>query len=1268
MKNSTLATDLNSENLMALLDKDDQTNRLLAKHPNASSELLEKLSHSSDKPTRQGVASNPNTPTETFVKLGQQFPKEFLANPALDLLLLENPGLMEQVPQSLLIRLVKQADCPSSMLNWAASHENAKVQMAVAMNVSAPEFALQRLRESQHKAIRNAVLQQSVNLFDQDPEKAFETAVSERIGSLSIEEISEAISNADIGAAQWTAQPLLCRLAISNGGPIFSPIGLARILKDTPLSVDAIKNVLLNYPRWLDVAFENLTPNIYKIQILTEYSKHPNKYKRINVARNIATPADVLALMAEDEDQEVQLYVAANPNTPLENILDFASIEQFKEAVAKNESAPDQILAELSLNEKTAVRGNVAGNPKTSLETLKVLLNDNEEYVRACVIENPNATQLIKVDSIKLIQFEVRLEMIARNKNTPAEILEYLSKNESVEVRKKVACNPSTSVHVIEYLSDDSASEVRRSLALNPSTPSSILEKLSQDNDIAVATSTAWHPQTSASILEKFAKLKDIPIKLALAEHPNTPLNILLNLLKQKDVKIRKKLTFHSQQYPEIREALLKDSEGEVRISIFKCVDLSSETLEQLVNQTSLENELQVLLEHPNLSTKLVEVISNQLFFTGPLESAWFLNRLKTASPETIKAIKDGNIFHYYGSDPNKAVLAKRELAPLMALCSGPFVEPNRIARVVGSSDWLIRAAVARNTGTPPNLIKKLITDAHPLVAALAKNAQIKNLQNLKESKNSEQKKIDSAKLPNLSRAQNEVLSRLRKLISKRPLLIMDLASDEIWFGKLNASEQMTGLTHLGRFEIVLPQLLKILSPQETGAFWEIGAKSEDKKLRVILARQTECPEIILKKFAKDSDPDVMMSAMSNASLQQKDKDLFIKKWNALSGQKLDSILKHPLVSKRFLEENQDGEDWVRCAISENPSTPSLVLEKLSKDLDEIVRWGVAKNPSAPFTALARLSKAEEIWIRQSVAGNPSSSDKTLSELARDSEPIVRSAVASNPLTPISVLEALSKNSVQNALVFNPTTPLNLKLKLFKELTNNDSLSGMSVGSFSRVNSPDILEIVAKDNDQYVQLTVAGNESTPATVLEVFANSSDPLIRHHVGNNIAAPKYLLDKLAKDQDANVRKGVAKNTSTPKDLLVQLAKDMDQDVRANAKFNTSLPSELRHGAIQDLAFQMQQALIQECSSQETDAAVSIREITFKSIRDAFQLINGAYHQHDLKSLTKASRSKDWLTRLEAALHTDSSAGILKFLMKDSDPEVANAAQFRMTTFAS
>ena len=84
--------DATPESLLVLFGKDDATNRLLAKHPKASSALLDKLSHCSDKATREAVAGNPNTPSKTLQKLGAQFPAQLLNNPALGWMVLETPS------------------------------------------------------------------------------------------------------------------------------------------------------------------------------------------------------------------------------------------------------------------------------------------------------------------------------------------------------------------------------------------------------------------------------------------------------------------------------------------------------------------------------------------------------------------------------------------------------------------------------------------------------------------------------------------------------------------------------------------------------------------------------------------------------------------------------------------------------------------------------------------------------------------------------------------------------------------------------------------------------------------------------------------------------------------------------------------------------------------------------------------------------------------------------------------------------------------------
>jgi hypothetical protein len=136
------------ETLATLLGQDSATDRLLAKHPRASADLLEKLSHSSDKATGAQVTANPNTPSQTYLRLGAQFPQEFLANPILDLLLIENPALFHELPDTMLVQIMRKPVCPPDFLTWAAAHASDKVQLAVAMNAKAPPEALERLHRS----------------------------------------------------------------------------------------------------------------------------------------------------------------------------------------------------------------------------------------------------------------------------------------------------------------------------------------------------------------------------------------------------------------------------------------------------------------------------------------------------------------------------------------------------------------------------------------------------------------------------------------------------------------------------------------------------------------------------------------------------------------------------------------------------------------------------------------------------------------------------------------------------------------------------------------------------------------------------------------------------------------------------------------------------------------------------------------------------------------------------------------------------------------
>jgi predicted DNA-binding WGR domain protein/pentose-5-phosphate-3-epimerase len=767
-----------TESLMALLDKDDATNRVLARHPKASADLLEKLSHSSDKTTRQAVTGNPNTPPETLVRLGQQFPKEFLANPALDLMLMVNPGLMEQVSVSLLIRLLKQTDSPASMLIWAAGHETAKVQLAVAMNASAPLQALQLLRQSRHPVVREAVLAQQAEDVQEDPEKGFEQAVRDRLGSMNPSDLREAWSHKDVGLAQWNALPLWFRLAEATKSHRFSAKAMARVLLNTGWSTKSIRELLPNYDGWDEVALDPSTP----VHVLEALTNDADKLVRLGVAENPKTPIHVLEALANDP--EVKWQVVQNPATPvhvLEALADDANRE-VRQLIGKNTQTPAHALETLANDENETVRVWVAENPKTPINVLGAMANDSSSWIRLSVAKNPATPVPMKNALLETLAKDAKvmdlvagspaapihvleslakgsdfsvLQVLALNPATPAHVLKavlvVLAKNSYYDIPEKIARNPATHTSVLEILASDRERDVRRGLAQNPVTPLHIRESLAKDPDSfvrvgvaenpatpihvrvsllealasdasgSVRKAVAGNPSTAPDVLLKLVADRDSEVVIEVLRNPNTPLAVLSKQISAKAVSLRLALATQAYRSPEILKALWKDANEDVRQAVGRCQGLTSEMVDEMVVGIEFERDLTILLEHPNTSANSVEIIAAKLFNTPAIQSAWYQKELAKASAE----VRSAALLSYCGKDPNKAVLTKRAMAPVMALCAGALIEPSRLVKVVGSTDWLVRAGVARNRGTPANLLKKLSADAHPLVSALAKKALV---------------------------------------------------------------------------------------------------------------------------------------------------------------------------------------------------------------------------------------------------------------------------------------------------------------------------------------------------------------------------------------------------------------------------------------------------------------------------------------------------------------------------------------------------------------
>ncbi|MFM8356762.1 MAG: WGR domain-containing protein, partial [Gammaproteobacteria bacterium] len=201
------------DELASAVGRYTEVDRALASHANTSAEVLSRLSHSVDRATREKVTSNGNTPASDYVRLGQQFPKAFLENPLLYVLMLEDPGMFSALPESLLVRLAKTSSCPASFLEWGSQHESESLQLAVSVNGGLTPLALERLRGSRYEKVRSSVPELSTV---EDPEGRYRAAILERLSQLSESEAYAGWQQKDIGVCQFRHLSTAARVEIAG--------------------------------------------------------------------------------------------------------------------------------------------------------------------------------------------------------------------------------------------------------------------------------------------------------------------------------------------------------------------------------------------------------------------------------------------------------------------------------------------------------------------------------------------------------------------------------------------------------------------------------------------------------------------------------------------------------------------------------------------------------------------------------------------------------------------------------------------------------------------------------------------------------------------------------------------------------------------------------------------------------------------------------------------------------------------------------------------
>ena len=127
--------------------------RQLAKDETTSPKLLAELADSEDRETRRSVAANPNTSIKTLLKLGFEFQEEFLNNPILDLLILENPNFIDR-NYYLQIELAKNPQTSTNFLKYLMEYGRYGIREYLAMH---PNISIEMLNKMAETAIKKSI-------------------------------------------------------------------------------------------------------------------------------------------------------------------------------------------------------------------------------------------------------------------------------------------------------------------------------------------------------------------------------------------------------------------------------------------------------------------------------------------------------------------------------------------------------------------------------------------------------------------------------------------------------------------------------------------------------------------------------------------------------------------------------------------------------------------------------------------------------------------------------------------------------------------------------------------------------------------------------------------------------------------------------------------------------------------------------------------------------------------------------------------------------
>lgn len=1152
-KNPAQDPEATPESLLELLDKDEATNRLLAKHPKASEELLEKLSHSAEKAVRQLVVLHPNTPKEALLALAPQFPGDFFKNPAFDWLLLEDPELLFKIGGGVLKNILKRPECPVSFMQWALKRGSEDEQLALAMNPSTPSEIIKTLAQRKSSvgvAARGRAEAKGGTQSDTlDLEQAYIAEVKKALSEVKPAEVLSAWKRDIITSAHWAWLSLDCRLLVSDLELSMVMAGVIRGRED-------------------------------------ELAKHSSSNVRVLVARYLENAPHLLKTLASDTSLYVRAEVASNPH------------------------CPDDLFKTLVKDKQAAVRAAAAGNVILSAEQAVALASDSSPMVREGVI----AAWRLPYEILEVLAQEKnaairksalkRLEELSQPGADPRASSEELSKIAAVAkvaTKTLLAANPSTPIEWIKQYANEANASLDKALLKNPCLPSDVadavyrrhLETLGPKQIIQfiepvriplsvreLAAEKAWMsrwPKCKNWRQEAFeflcepwtgedpVKLLSIPegmegqfagsalrsARLLGLAHPRTPPDLLIKRSNSVDWAERLAIARNTSLPPNLVTKFKKDPH--------KLVAAQAAITEKAKAQIK-DRQAELLAETSTAVDwgYIVQLLQQEIKAKGVRPWEWYgtpwwphldlKERLGYLRVEQgYKVFKEPYLEEFFADAPisfERLIESKKAVVrdwisgfkgtPLKLLEALFDAQKNSVAQ----SNWLSRV----RTDVDPELPEKLQIAAGQTKPSDAKwsgfldqlihhpdmpSEGLIKLAHAVEDKWSAQRFLEISSLPQVAQ---EVLAK----ISPKD----DLTEITQWSIDPKAEARKRAATHPHIPLSVLEQLIQDKNKQ-VRLLAEISYCASTQTCDS--AERSAKIQILLKQLiSQDAEFKREVCRLKNCPTElieviSKEKNL----WPM--AQELASNPNTPvsvLVKLAKLERKSDWPFNVHREVIENPATTKEVLQQLLLFKSAKLRGAVAFAHQTPLDLILGLEKDPEVTVRVAIAKRHDSPKNILASLASDTEVAVRLAVAERADLDMALREKLAMdqdNDVRHAALHRGGFSDDFYKRFFQLGRNN-----LPINCIKEIIDEKVLNLMAKDfgasggsSSQSFLEIILDRPSIPYTVFMTL--SQFPEGRRRIAVHPDIPTQLLEELAHDSEERIVSNALQNPMISETLI-------------------------------------------------------------------------------------------------------------------------------------